>query len=753
MNSAPELNTDGPGRLRRFWVAGLTAAVALALAPLSFHVDRRLDTTVRLEGSESDYVAQQLATHFRSPFVDRVVLVIQGLPPADSDEGAQALTRIVNAMTGPDVSGIVSRLDLPDPIFSGQGGGTFVLIGLAPMNGSLESPVPRIRERARMLQDQFRNRYPAVKLELTGELPLDFDLRKASSDEVRRGESLVLPVTLALLLIAFASVVAALIPLAVGQLAISMALGVVSLLALRWHLSILVQNLAAMLGLSLGIDYALLMVSRFREALSAGQSRSEASRTAARQAGRTLLVSASTVAIGFAALLTVPISEIRSIGAAGFVVAGASVLLATTLLPAVLALLGSRIDTGVVPFLQRLNPDSSMHARDRWKRWGRTITSHPWTALVLAGVPLLLLASQATRLDTKLPRGDWLPASAESVQGLNSLDKMGRGGIVQSLRVILELPSDSISETESGWNAAVQLSARLASDPRADRVLSLPTLTEGHRDLIWSLSSETRRSLLRSDGKATLEELLPASSVSPQEQIRWVEELRRLRVADLLGIPGAKISIGGIPGLNADYENAVGERLPRVIALVVAATFLALCVGFRSLFAAAKAVALNLLSVGAAFGALVLVFQEGHGSRLLGVHEATGAVFPIIPILAFAIVFGLSMDYEVFLVARVLEARRSGLSETEAITEALAKTAGLITSAAAIMIVVFTGFTLGDFLVIKMLGFTLAVAVLIDATLVRMVIGPALLSLAGDWNWWPWGLSGASATASQERIR
>jgi len=180
---------------------------------------------------------------------------------------------------------------------------------------------------------------------------------------------------------------------------------------------------------------------------------------------------------------------------------------------------------------------------------------------------------------------------------------------------------------------------------------------------------------------------------------------------------------------------------------VVSAIYLSVC-----LVAAAKAVVLNLISVGAAFGALVLVFQEGHGCRFLGVPEGTAGVFPIVPILAFAIVFGLSMDYEVFLVARVLEARRSGLGENEAIAEALAKTAGLITSAAAIMIVVFTGFTLGDFLVIKMLGFTLAVAVLIDATLVRMVIGPALLTLAGDWNWWPLGLYGAPATSEKELV-
>ena len=176
------------------------------------------------------------------------------------------------------------------------------------------------------------------------------------------------------------------------------------------------------------------------------------------------------------------------------------------------------------------------------------------------------------------------------------------------------------------------------------------------------------------------------------------------------------------------------------MSLVVGGTFLALLFGFRSIFVAVKAIALNLFSVAAAFGALVLVFQDGHGIRLLGVSAATGSIFPLVPIVTFAIVFGLSMDYEVFLVARVLEARRSGLGELEAIPEGMARTAGLITSAAAIMIVVFAAFTFGGFLVVKMIGFTLAVAVLIDATLVRIVIGPALLRLAGHWNWWPGGL-------------
>ena len=260
---------------------------------------------------------------------------------------------------------------------------------------------------------------------------------------------------------------------------------------------------------------------------------------------------------------------------------------------------------------------------------------------------------------------------------------------------------------------------------------------------LTDLSRETRRTFLSSDGRAALLEVLPATSVSLRDQVDWVRELRKTGAAALTGVPGATLHIGGIPALNADYQTIVADHFVPVTALVVVGTLLALLGGFRSLFAAVKAIALNLLSVAASFGALVLVFQDGHGSSFLGVRGGTGSVFPLVPIVAFAIVFGLSMDYEVFLVARVLEARRSGLSEMDAIPEGLARTAGLITSAAAIMIVVFAAFTFGNFLVVKMIGFTLAVAVLIDATLVRIVIGPALLRIAGDWNWWPGGLATA----------
>ena len=730
--------------VRRFWLAGVVLAAVLALLPFSFHAEHHLETATRIEGSEAESVVRELATRFRSPFIDRVVLVIQGLPPADSEEGEQELATIEERLREvPGVSGVVSHLDFRDPIFLGRGGGTFVLVGLASTEGPVESLVPKLHELANSLQDQLRRRYPAVKLELTGETPLNFDIRKASADDVQHAESLVIPATLALLLVAFGSLVAALIPVAIGQLAIATALAIAGFLAFHWHLSILVQCLATMLGLGLGIDYALLMVSRFREAIAAEENGLKASVIAARQAGPTLLISASTVAIGFLALLTVPISEVRSIGVAGFLVAGTSVLLANTLVPALLATLGPRINAGRLPFFASLDAHRAARTGNRWRRWGKVIVAHPWLAIFLAGAPLLLLASQAARLDTNVPTGDWLPPAAQSVRGLHTLEQMDRAGIVYSLRAILELPTDSIAQTDSGWNALDRFTKGLASDPRSDRVISITTIAESDRSGLVNLSRETHRTFLSRDGRAALLEVLPAASVSLNDQVNWVRELRKTGAPALTGIPGATLRIGGIPALTADYQTIVRDRFASVMALVVGGTLMALFGGFRSLFAAVKAIALNLLSVAASFGALVLVFQDGHGSSFLGVREGTGSIFPIVPIVAFAIVFGLSMDYEVFLVARVLEARRSGLSEVEAIPEGLARTAGLITSAAAIMIVVFAAFTFGNFLVVKMLGFTLAVAVFIDATLVRIVIGPALLRVAGDWNWWPGGLAAA----------
>ena len=753
----PSMKTGHDAARRRFWLAMSGFVMAFALLPFSYKVERHLETAVHIKGGESEKVDLELAQRFQSPYAHRLVLVISGIPDPDSAKGADALGFLTSSLRSvPGVSGAISSPDWPDPLFTGDNGGALIIVGLDPRDESVEALVPRLRAKADWMQGQLKAQYPNIKLEITGETPLNFDLRKVSADDVTHAEERAMPITLVLLLLAFGSIVAALLPLGVGVLSISMALGASALLAHYLQLSILVQNLATMLGLGLGIDYALLMVSRFREALAEGYDPGPAADIAARQAGKTLIISATTVAIGFSALLTVPISELRSIGIAGLLVTVLSVMLCTFILPWVLGLLGHRIDSARVRLsAKRLETRESLcAASERWVRWGSIITRRPWTALLVAGIPLLILAFQARRISPGVPDHNSLPAAAESVQALHTLQNMGRSGIVQSLRVILELPQPSAPLTASGWLAVSQLTKHFQSDARAQEVLSLPTLTgmSDTADAVNDLPEPMRKSFLRNDGQATLIELLPTATLSPNQQIRWVRDVRSSDVAAITGVRGAKLLVGGVPALEADYDAVVKERMPKVVLGVVLGSLLALLFGLRCLFAAVKAILLNLLSVGAAFGALVVVFQEGHGGRLFGLDGPTGSVYPIVPILSFAIVFGLSMDYEVFLVTRVLEERRRGLCERSAVIEGLARTAGLITSAAAIMIAVFVAFTVGSFLVVQMLGFTLAGAVLIDATVVRMVVGPALLQLAGDWNWWPWGLHGAAVGAEKELV-
>src|SRR6202166_2677138 len=632
---------------RRFWLAMLGFVMALALLRFSYKVERRLETAVHIKGGESEKVDLELAQRFRSPYAHRLVLVITGIPDPDSAKGADALGFFTSSLRSvPGVSGAVSSLDWPDPLFTGNNGGALIIVGLDPHDETVEALVPKLRARADWMEGQLRSQYPNIKLEITGETPLNFDLRKVSADDVSHAEKRAMPVTLVLLLLAFGSLWAALLPLGVGVLSISIAMGAAALLAHYLHLSILVQNLATMLGLGLGIDYALLMVSRFREALAEGYDPGHAADVAARQAGQTLIISASTVAIGFSALLIVPISELRSIGIAGLLVTVLSVVLCTFILPWMLGLLGHRINAARVrlPDKRLKTRESLCAASERWVRWGSIITRRPWTALLVAGVPLLILAFQARRISPGIPDHDSLPAAAESVRALRTLQGMGRSGIVQSLRVVLELPTQSPALSPAGWLAVSRLTKRFQSDPRAGEVLSLPTLT-GMSDTVHDVDDvpqPIRESFLRSDRQATLIELLPTATVPPNEQIRWVREVRSCDVAAITGVPGAVLRVGGVPALDADYDSVVKERLPRVVLGVVFGSLLALLIGLRSLFAAVKAILLNLLSVGASFGALVVVFQKGHGSKLFGLDGPTGTVFPIVPILTFAIVFGLS---------------------------------------------------------------------------------------------------------------
>ncbi|HKD18302.1 MAG TPA: MMPL family transporter [Thermoanaerobaculia bacterium] len=731
----PEGVVRYPWLVIAFWVV-----VAVVVVPGARNIENRLEVAARMPSEQAQAVHDDLQRRFRSPFTDRVLLVVEGVPLPTTPEGREALETIVREIKKtPGVAGTLSSLDTRDAIFAGKQGGFLVIVGLDAKGRPVEDLLPGLRVTTQALTARLRPSFPKVWLGWTGEMPLNYDLRIASASDARSAELRVLPLTLVLLLLAFGGALAAVLPVGTGLLSIALALGVAAWLAQYFTISIFIQTIASMIGLGLGIDYALLTVSRFREAFATRGATAEAAEDAARHAGWTILLSAFPVSIGFAALLTIPLSEQSSVGLAGLLVTLFALLLSVTLLPSVLTLLGRRIDWLRV---FRPSPTRAASGSAAWRRWGCRVTRWPVIALVVASAPLLLLTLQARRLTTATPLGDWLPKGSESVSAYHALAGMGRENLIHSLRIVLDFPPGVHIDSEEGWNAAVRLYQKLRSDRRFERVQCLPAIFDRPDGLRFLplLSPAVRRTLEASDGSATLFESIPSESLSPRDQVNLARELRTWNAAAITELPGVRMRVGGRPAFDADYEDVVARHFRKVVVLVVGCTFLALFAGFRSLLVAVKAVILNLLSVGASFGALVLVFQEGWGVRWLGVDGPTGSVFPIIPVLVFCIVFGLSMDYEVILVARVAEARRSGLNESEAIAEGLARTATVITSAAAIMIAVFAAFTLGKFLPIKMLGFALSVAVLIDAVAVRMVIGPALLRLAGRWNWWPGGL-------------
>jgi RND superfamily putative drug exporter len=725
--------------IRHRWrvIAGWVAIVAVA-APLSSRIERRLDVSARVDGSESAQVDDLLRHRFTSPFARFAVLVIRGSPSPATPAGDSLLRAVLaEVKMVPGVTATASYRDAHDTIFvSPHSDATFALIGIDPGDSASDVMVPPLRAATRRIADRLRPQHPSISLQWTGDVALNYDIRRASAAQGQAAERRVLPLTLVMLVAAFGAVVAALLPIIVAGTAIVIAFGGAMIVAGHMPLSILLQNIVTMLGLGLGIDYALLMVSRFREELAAGRTAQTAAVHAARGAGHTILLSAAAVLIGFAALVVIPLNELRAVSIGGALVVVACALTAVAPLPALLAIVGRRVDVGRVRVLSRVSAEAN-----RWRRWAGWVARHPVAVLGAAGIPVLILAAQTRRIDTTLPRIDWLPRDMESAQALSALGAMDRAGVVQPVRVVVELPERMSVIEPAGWQAVARATHALATDSRIASAQSLPIVAPFERPTLTSISllpGDLIRTFTSRDQRAAVIELLPVSTRDFGSLTQLVREIRSRNAAELTGVVGARIWVGGLPAFNADYEDAIAGRLWLVVALVVGGTLVALLIGFRSVLIPIKALVLNLVSVAAALGAVVLVFQDGFGASLLGA-PVMGSLFPALPALVFCIVFGLSMDYEVFLVARIADARRSGMTDADAVAEGLVRTGGVITSAAAIMIVVFAAFTLGEFLMVKVLGFALAVAVLLDATVVRLAIGPALLRLAGRWNWWPSG--------------
>jgi len=731
---------------KRGWVIVAWAALALLFGPRACHVQQVL--ALRGGGSESTESSRATALlkeAFPTPFADYVAIVVHG-PIRWTNARFEAVLDTLKAVVErrPYMGEVISARSIGESSFvSIDRRTTFLIAALTPesTHDLSASFVPDLRAVIR----EALARVPGsdgFEVMVTGFPALDHDVRTISAEDTDRGEQRALPLTLAVLIVAFGALVAAALPVLVGLLAITIALGLVTIAARYTPMSVFVLNITTMVGLGVGIDYSLLIVTRFREELNRGLSSADAAIRTVETAGSAVMTSGLTVVVGFAALVTTPLSDTRSVGVGGLLVVAVAVLLATTFLPAVLAILGRNIDRP--KWLAR--PLARFHAPTGWERWARWLGHRPWRAVAVGGTTIALLTFPLSQIRLGLPATNWFPPESESGRGLQALREMGASGVIQPVRVVVQLPEGESALSARRLPGLKALTDSIRKDPRVREVrgvvkqgMSTLQLVVYYSDpaAVRAKNAKFFDAYLSADNRVTLLDVIPADTVSLTGLMDVVRRVRALVARDVRGLAGAEILVAGFAASNVDTQEELMRRFPETVALVLGITAIMLFVAFRSLLVPIKAVVLNLLSVGGAFGLTVLVFQHGYGGRLFGLEGPTEAIWAVVPVLVFAIVFGLSMDYEVFLLTRVKEVFDKTGRNDHATMEGLSATASTITSAALIMILVFGTFAFTRVLAVQLIGFGLAAAVLLDATLIRMVLVPAIMHIAGRWNWWP----------------
>jgi putative drug exporter of the RND superfamily len=569
----------------------------------------------------------------------------------------------------------------------------------------------------------------------TGSPALHHDFTEMAETDLRRCELVALPVVLVLLLVVFGSGVAAFLPLAVALLAMAAGTAGMLLLSRVMPVSTYATNLVTMIGLGVAIDYALFIVSRFREEL--GQQRDipgALARTMA-TAGRAVLFSGLTVAIGFGGMMLVPIGALASLGVAGTMVVALAVIYSATVLPAVLAILGPRVDALRVPFT---SSRASRPGGGAWHRIAATVMDHPWGVLlpVLAGLLMLGLPFRAIRLASADPM--ILPADAESRRG-EELRRRAFPLAAGSPIVVVLRDADRAPTSPQRIRELYMMSRWLARLPGATRVESFvdldPRLGRDQYERLASLPPPARPpaidAALRAMMGTHISTLLVYSSFS-----RESHEARALvrAIRDRHPPTDAEVLVSGQTAFDLDFIRLMERAVPVTGAFIVVVTYVILFFLLGSLLLPLKAVLMNLLSITASYGALVWIFQEGHLARWLGFTP--GPIESPIPLIMFCVLFGLSMDYEVLLLSRTREEYGRTRDNRQAVAHSLERTGALITGAAAIMAVVFFGFGFAHAVMIKAIGIGMGIAVIVDATIVRALLVPATMRLLGDWNWW-----------------
>ena len=572
-----------------------------------------------------------------------------------------------------------------------------------------------------------------LQVQATGVLAVTNGFNVVLQEDLRRAETVSLPLALILLLIVFGSVIAALVPLGVGVLAVVGGIAGMFVLSRVTDVSVYAENVVTLIGLGVAIDYSLFITNRFREELHNGRDTQAALAVAMATSGRAITFSGLTVAIGLSGMLFYQGTFLSSMGVAGAIVVASAVFYGLTFLPALLAILGPNVDRLRVPIFQ---PDTS--GRGWWHTIATAVMRRPVVVLLPVVAFILLAGSPFLRL--RLATGDVtvLPTKEESRAAYDKLRSDFTGADVTHVSVVVNYPSgDPLAPDRVP--ALAELAQRVTQVPNVQRVNSPVTLDPRLQPSDYAALYAQPRSQLPPQVQAFLTQTVGAhivllDVVTPLPA--YSDEARDV-VRAVRAIPpplGAEKVVGGFTAIDFDTVNYIVGRTPIAVVYIMAATMLVLFLLLGSVILPLKAVVMNLLSISASFGAMVWIFQDGHLSAQLGF--TAGPIDPTLPVIMFCTVFGLSMDYEVLLLSRMQEEYLKEHDNTHAVAMGLERSGRLITGAAAIMVGVFTAFALADIVLIKAIGLGMAIAVAIDATLVRALVVPATMRLLGNLNWW-----------------
>ncbi|TAK57467.1 MAG: MMPL family transporter [Dehalococcoidia bacterium] len=657
-------------------------------------------------GSESAK-AQALVDQMRGETVNETVLVQSTGATVDDPAYRAFTTDLVSRIRGLDgtVKSATSFYESGDTaLVSADRTETIIPVALT---GTKTDAVHTVVPLLKLLDEQSASGQ-GFTVTTAGDGSIAHDINQGFERDLANAEILGLPVALIVLIVVFGAAVAASVPVVLGLLGIVLAVGATALISRVFGITSAAVNMITMIGLAVGIDYTLFIVERFREERAKGVEKQEAIAQVSRTASRAVLFSGLTVLIALTGLLIVPSSAFRGMAIGAIFVVAAAVAIAMTMLPAMLSLLDGKLNWLHLPGQAR--PRTAESPSGFWNWTANAVMRRPLVAIVASVALLGGLAVPFATINLGDPGLSEMPGDLEAVRAFRVLDRDFSAGRVAPAEIVINGQADSAAVAQ----ATDRLRGLVAADPAFGELGQLETSDDGRVGAL--------RLIVNGD---------PTGSAA----LSAVERLRNDYVPQAFDGSGATVYVGGQTASTTDYVDTMNRYLPIVIAFVLSLSFVLLMVAFRSIIIPIKAMLMNLLSVGAAYGLLVIVFQWGIGASWLGFKESD-TIAAFLPVFLFAVLFGLSMDYHVFLLSRIQERFGETRDNGAAVAYGVRSTARIITGAAAIMITVFAGFSIGDMVPLQQMGFGLAVAVLLDATIVRSVLVPASMAMLGEWNWY-----------------